>query len=118
MYWTWGGNLPNEDHCLFMRAKLRNFSREDAVAFAHDNGMQRPDAIIREVADVLKPFRPIVEKNNVGARWIGRVESTIFGHLKSWGEYDKPTVFLPSEAMTTRFLISESNRLIGATIIC
>lgn len=101
-----------------MRAKLRNFSREDAVAFAHDNGMQRPDAIIREVADVLKPFRPIVEKNNVGARWIGRVESTIFGHLKSWGEYDKPTVFLPSEAMTTRFLISESNRLIGATIIC
>ena len=92
-----GGNLPNEDHCLFMRSKLSNFSREDAVAFAHNNGIQRPDAIIREVADALKQFRPIAEKNKVGARWIGRVESTILDNLKSWGEYDKPTVFLPSE---------------------
>ena len=25
-----GGSLPNEDHCLFMRSKLSNFSREDA----------------------------------------------------------------------------------------
>ena len=93
----WGGSLPNEDHCLFMRSKLSNFSREDAVAFAHNNGIQRPDAIIREVADALKQFRPIAEKNKVGARWIGRVESTILDNLKSWGEYDKPTVFLPSE---------------------
>ena len=72
-----GGNLPNEDHCLFMRAKLRNFSREDAVAFAHDNGIQRPDAIIREVSEALKQFRPTAEKNGVGARWVGRVEATI-----------------------------------------
>ena len=83
-----GGNLPNEDHCLFMRAKLRNFSREDAVAFAHDNGIQRPDAIIREVAEALKQFRPTAEKNGVGARWVGRVESTILDHLgRSCGVY-------------------------------
>ena len=92
-----GGNLPNEDHCLFMRAKLRNFSREDAVAFAHDNGIQRPDAIIREVAEALKQFRPTAEKNGVGARWVGRVESTILDHLSAWGEYDKPTESISTE---------------------
>ena len=86
-----GGNLPNADHCLFMRAKLSNFSREDAVAFAHDNGIQRPGAIIRDVADALKMFRPVAEKNGVGAKWIGRVESTILGHLRAWGECDEPT---------------------------
>lgn len=80
-----------------MRATLSNFNREDAVAFTHDNGIQRPDAIIREVAEALKQFRPIAEKNKVGARWIDRVESTILGHLRAWGEYDKPTVSIPSE---------------------
>ena len=92
-----GGNLPNENHCLFMRAKLSNFSREDAVAFAHDNGIQRPGAIIREVAEALKQFRPTAEKNGVGARWVGRVESTILDHLSAWGEYDKPTESVSTE---------------------
>ena len=92
-----GGNLPNENHCLFMRAKLSSFSRGDAVAFAHDNGIQRPDAIIREVAEALKQFRPTAEKNGVGARWVGRVESTILDHLSAWGEYDKPTESISTE---------------------
>ena len=92
-----GGNLPNEDHCLFMRAKLSNFSREDVVAFAHDNGIQRPDAIIRDVADALKQFRPVAEKNGVSAGWIGRVESTILGHLRAWGESDEPMGIVSSE---------------------
>ncbi len=92
-----GGNLPNENHCLFMRAKLSSFSREDAVAFAHDNGIQRPDAIIREVAEALKQFRPTAKKNGVGARWVGRVESTILDHLSAWGEYDKPTESISTE---------------------
>ncbi|MDD7251076.1 MAG: HipA domain-containing protein, partial [Prevotellaceae bacterium] len=92
-----GGNLPNTDHCLFMRAKLSNFSREDAVAFAHDNGIQRPNAIIREVADALKQFRPVAGKNGVGTKWIGRVESTILDHLRAWGEYGEPADTVPSE---------------------
>lgn len=92
-----GGNLPNEDHCLFMRAKLSNFSREDVVAFAHDNGIQRPDAILRDVADALKQFRPVAEKNGVSAGWIGRVESTILGHLRAWGESDEPMGIVASE---------------------
>lgn len=92
-----GGNLPNEDHCLFMRAKLSNFSQEDVVAFAHDNGIQRPDAIIRDVADALKQSCPVAEKNGVSAGWIGRVESTILGHLRAWGESDEPMGIVSSE---------------------
>lgn len=80
-----------------MRAKLSSFSREDAVAFAHDNGIQRPDAIIREVAEALKQFRPTAEKNGVGARWVGRVESAILDHLSAWGEYDEPTESISTE---------------------
>ena len=80
-----------------MRAKLRHFSREDAVAFAHDNGIQRPNAIIREVADALRLFRPVAEKNGVGTKWIGRVESTILDHLRAWGEYGEPADTVPSE---------------------
>ena len=44
-----GGYLPNEDHCLYIRAKLRNITRDDVIQFAHDNGIRRPDAIIRDV---------------------------------------------------------------------
>lgn len=92
-----GGNLPNAEHCLFMRAKLSNFNREDAVAFAHDNGIQRPYAIIREVADALMQFRPVAGKNGVGTKWIGRVESTILDRLRAWGEYGEPADPVPSE---------------------
>lgn len=86
-----GGYLPNEDHCLFMRAKLSNFSREDALSFARDNGIRNPEAIISEVAVALGEFRVIAEKNEVTPQWIGRVESTIINHLKEWDEYETPT---------------------------
>ena len=82
-----GGFLPNEDHCMYIRAKLRNISREDVIQFAKDNGIRRPDAIIREVVESLKHFRTIAEKYGVSEQWIGRVETTIIHHLKSWGEY-------------------------------
>ena len=83
-----GGYLPNEDHCLYVRAKLRSITYEDVVQFARDNGIRRPDAIIRDVIEALKLFRSIAMKNGVRDEWIGRVEATIFGHLKSWGEYE------------------------------
>ena len=41
-----GGFLPNKDHCMYIRTKLRNITRDDAVLFARDNGIRRPDAII------------------------------------------------------------------------
>ncbi len=86
-----GGFLPNEDRCLYIRAKLRGFTRDDAVQFARNNGIRRPDAIIREVAASLRQFRTIAEKYGVSEQWMGRVESTIIGHLKAWGEWDEET---------------------------
>lgn len=85
-----GGVLPNEDHCLYIRAKLRNISRNDVLEFAKDNGILRPDAIIREVAGSLKNFRKVATKNAVDKSWTGRVEATIYNHLKAWGELPEP----------------------------
>ena len=84
-----GGYLPNEDHCLYMRAKLRDITYKDVVQFARDNGIRRPDAIIRDVIESLKQFRPVATKNGVKDEWIGRVETTIIGHLKSWGQWEE-----------------------------
>lgn len=86
-----GGHLPNEDHCMFIRAKLRGITRDDVIDFAHDNGIRRPDAIIRDVVASLKQFRAVATKYGVSDKWIGRVETTIIDHLKAWGEWEKET---------------------------
>lgn len=80
-----GGFLPNEDHCLYIRSKLRNIVRDDVIQFARDNGIRRPDAIVREVAEALLHFRSVATKYHVSEAWMGRVETTIVGHLKAWG---------------------------------
>ena len=84
-----GGFLPNEEHCMYVRAKLRNINREDVVQFARDNGIRRPDAIIRDVAESLKQFRSVATQYGVAAEWIGRVETTIVNNLKAWGELEE-----------------------------
>lgn len=84
-----GGYLPNEDHCLYIRAKLRNITREDVIQFAHDNGIRRPDAIIRDVVGALMQFRSVATRNGVSDQWTGRVEATIINHLKAWGEWEE-----------------------------
>ena len=87
-----GGFQPNEDHCMYIRAKLRDITRDDAIRFARDNGIRRPDAIIRDVAASLKQFRETAEKHGVSEQWTGRVETTIIEHLKAWDEWgEKPT---------------------------
>lgn len=83
-----GGCLPNEEHCMFIRAKLRGITREDAIAFARDNGIRRPEAVIRDVVASLKKFRQAALKYGVEKEWIGRVETTIIKHLRDWGEWD------------------------------
>ena len=84
-----GGYLPNKDHCLMIGGKLQGITREDAIQFARDNGIRRPDAIIRDVVASLKQFRAIATKYGVSDEWTGRVETTIIGHLKAWGEWDE-----------------------------
>ena len=61
------------------------------IQFAKDNGIRRPDAIIKEVADALKQFRSIAARYGVSGQWIGRVETTIANHLRTWGEIEVPS---------------------------
>lgn len=84
-----GGFLPNEDHCMYIRAKLRDITREDVIQFAKDNGIRRPDAIIRDIVNAIKQFRPVATKYGVAEQWIERVETTITDRLKSWGESEE-----------------------------
>ena len=89
-----GGYLPNKDHCLMIGGKLQGITREDAIQFARDNGIRRPDAIIRDVVASLKQFRSIATKYGVSEQWTGRVETTIINHLKAWGEWQEEAVML------------------------
>ena len=86
-----GGYLPNVDHCLYIRAKLRGITRDDVIEFAHDNGIRRPDAIIRDVVRSLRNFRAAATKYGVSEQWIGRVETTITSHLKAWDLLEEGT---------------------------
>lgn len=92
-----GGYLPNEEHCLFIRAKLCRITREDVISFARDNGIRRPDTIIRDVVTSLKQFRTVATKYRVREEWIGRVETTIINHLKAWGEWKEETPSISCE---------------------
>lgn len=86
-----GGFLPNEDHCMYIRAKLRGITRDDVIQLAKDNGIRRPDAIIRDIVKAIKQFRVVATKYGVAEQWIGRIETTIADHLKSWGELEAIT---------------------------
>ena len=86
-----GGYLPNVDHCLYIRAKLRGITRDDVIEFARDNGIRRPDAIIRDVVRSLRNFRAAATKYGVSEQWIGRVETTITSHLKAWDLWEEGT---------------------------
>ena len=73
---------------MYIRAKLHDITRSDVIEFARDNGIRRPDAIIRDIVSALKQFRAIATDNGVSESWIGRVESTIVEHMKAWGEWE------------------------------
>lgn len=100
-----GGFLPNEDHCLYIRAKLRNITRDDVIQFARDNGIRRPDAIIRDVVASLKQFRTIAMKYGVSEQWTGRVEATIIDHLRSWDMWEETPA--PSEQIINGHTVSD-----------
>jgi len=99
-----GGYLPNKEHCLMIGGKLQDITRDDAIQFARDNGVRRPDAIIRDVVASLKQFRTIATKYGVSDEWTGRVETTIIDHLKSWGMWEEPSI--PSEQIINGHTVS------------
>lgn len=83
------GYQPEKDHCLFIRARLSGFSKDDVIQFAKDNGIRRPESIIRDVVIALLNFKQTALKYKVSNELIGRVESCISSHLENWGEIRK-----------------------------
>lgn len=80
-----GGYRPEKEHCLMMRGMRSDWTKEDVLAFAKDNGITGAERMIQEVVDSLTHFRDIAQKNGVASQWIGRVEDTIHQHLTEWG---------------------------------
>ena len=99
-----GGYLPNKEHCLMIGGKLQDITRDDAIQFARENGIRRPDAIIRDVVASLKRFRSVATKYGVSEQWTGRVETTIIEHLQAWGEWQEDEAM--SELTISGHLIS------------
>ena len=84
-----GGFLPETSHCLMMRGKLSDQSKEDALALAKENGIRGAEKIIAEVAKAVSQFRQFAEKNHAAERWIGAIETTLNEHLNAWGFGEK-----------------------------
>lgn len=80
-----GGYQPQEEHCMSVNGKLMEITKENALTVARDNGIRRPESIIREVADAVASFRDFASVCDVKAEWTNRVEKTLRDHLLSWG---------------------------------
>ena len=79
-----GGYLPNRDHCIFARGKLSGLTLQDALDFAKENGIRRPESIIRKVAESIARFREFATECGAADEWIGRIETCLDANLKAW----------------------------------
>ena len=79
-----GGYLPDNMHCITMRGKYSDFTKEDAIDFAKENGIKDGERIIYEVATSVSKFRTFAQKHKVAERWIGNIEQTLSAHLEKW----------------------------------
>lgn len=80
-----GGYLPNRDHCIFTRGKLSGLTLQDALDFAKENGIRRPESIIRKVAGSIVRFREFATECGAADEWIGCIETCLDANLKAWG---------------------------------
>ena len=83
-----GGYQPHSEHCLLMRGKVAEWTKEDVLLFAEQNDIKNPDKIIRQVAEAVRSFRTLAERNGVRQEWIGRIEECLMAHLREWGFED------------------------------
>jgi serine/threonine-protein kinase HipA len=79
------GYQPELSHCLSLRGKRSDWTMEDVLSFANENGIRNPEKIIRQVAAAVMNFRALAEKNEVKPEWIGRIEDVLLTHLREWG---------------------------------
>ena len=80
-----GGFLPETRHCLMIRGKYDDISKEDVMDLAAENGIRKAESIIYEVGKAVLEFRAIAEQNGVKEQWISAVENTLSGNLEFWG---------------------------------
>jgi serine/threonine-protein kinase HipA len=83
-----GGYQPHSEHCLLLRGKVADWTKEEVLLFAEQNDIKNPEKIIRQVAEAVRNFRALAEKNGVRAEWIGRIEDVLLTHLREWGFED------------------------------
>lgn len=86
-----GGYQAQEEHCLSAGGKLRDFTKEDILAFAAANGIRRPASIIDKVAASLSRFRAIATGYGVKQEWIPRIESSIHRRMIECGCMTAPS---------------------------
>lgn len=80
-----GGFQPQREHCLMMRGKLADWSKEDIMQFAEQNGIRNAEKIVGQVATAIMQFRSIALRHGVRNEWIGCVEECLMAHLREWG---------------------------------
>ncbi len=80
-----GGYQPQKEHCMTIGGKLQDLTKEDLLSFASDNGIRKPESIIKEVSDAVSDFRTVASSYNVKDEWIGRVENCLKRNLSNFG---------------------------------
>ena len=80
-----GGFQAQREHCLLMRGKLADWSKEDVMLFAEQNGIRNAEKIIGQVANAIMQFRTIAMRHGVKNEWMGCVEECLMMHLREWG---------------------------------
>ena len=83
-----GGYQPHSEHCLLLRGKVADWTKEEVLLFAEQNDIKNPEKIIRQVAAAVMNFRALAEKNGVRQEWVGRIEECLKGHLREWNLVD------------------------------
>lgn len=104
-----GGYQPQREHCLMMRGKLTDWSKEDIMLFAEQNGIRNAEKIIGQVATAIMQFRTIALRHGVRHEWIGCVEECLMAHLREWEFVEtqpnnKEWILQSGEALTRVYL--------------
>lgn len=89
-----GGYLPETRHCLMIRGKYSNVTREEVMQLAAENGIRRAEHIVQDIACAITHFREIALKNGVKEEWIGRIENCLKSHLSEWGLASIPQSYI------------------------
>lgn len=80
-----GGYQPQNERCLMIRGKLNNITLQDVIDFASDNGIQKPESIIHDVAKAIATFRELAVQYKVKKEWANRIDSVLSERLVEWG---------------------------------